>query len=530
MSLRPYQSEAIEAVFSCLRTGANPLVVLPTGAGKSVVIREVVRRVVEEYNRRLIVLQHRKELIEQNARGVDGAGIYSAGLNRAQINEPVIFAGIQSVHRRALDFGRRQLIVVDEAHLVAKEGMFQRFLDELREVNPDLQVVGLTATPFRTGEGHLSDSGFWKTCYEASVSELIAQGYLSPLTNRPSITQYDTSSLHVRGGEFIEGELAALFDDESKIEAATKEIMTATQNRKSVIVFCSGVEHAFHVAEQLGGEVIHGGTLPNERQGLLEAFKRGQLKYLCNCDVLTTGFDAPNIDAVAILRATLSPGLFVQMAGRGFRLSPGKTDCLILDFGNNIQRHGPLDAVDFGRKTTNAGTGEAPEKTCPGCDKQIAAGARICTCGFIFPRPELKHDTVADHASEVLAKPEVLEVKSWALSRHDKKETHSLRVDYHCGITTISEWVCVNHQGFPKVKADNWWLQHCDEPLDEVWECLAGLAEANGIECDHVSACLVMYEKGLVRRPSTITVIKEGKYFRVIGREFAEVVEEEIPF
>jgi len=364
--LRPYQSEAVEAVFAGLRKGQNPLVVLPTGAGKSLVIREIVRRVVHEYSRRLIVLQHRKELIEQNARGVDGAGIYSAGLNRAQINEPVIFAGIQSVHRRALDFGRRNLVVVDESHLVAKAGMFQRFLEELKAVNPDLQVVGLTATPYRTSEGHLTDDGFWTQCYEASIPALIADGYLSPLTNRPSAL-YDTSALHVRGGEFIESELAMLFDNESKIGAACQEVLTATQDRRSVILFCSGVEHAFHVAEQVGGEVIHGGTLPVERAALLESFKRGQLKYLCNCDVLTTGFDAPNIDAVAILRATMSPGLFVQMAGRGFRLSPGKKDCLILDFGNNISRHGPLDAVDFGRKIVKGEKGEAPEKVCPGC-------------------------------------------------------------------------------------------------------------------------------------------------------------------
>lgn len=531
--LRYYQSESVDAVFASLRRGENPLVVLPTGSGKSLVIREIVRRVVNEYNRRLIVLQHRKELIEQNSRGVDGAGIYSAGLNRAQINEPVIFAGIQSVHRRALEFGRRQLVVVDECHLVAGEGMFQRFLDDLKRVNPDCLVVGLTATPFRTGEGHLEDSGFWKVCYEAKIPELIAGGFLSPLTNRPSLVEFDTTSLHLRGGEFIESELQLLFDDDTKIEAACQEILAATADRRSVIVFCSGVTHAFHVAEQIGGEVIHGGTLANERQGLIEAFKAGRLKYLCNCDVLTTGFDAPNIDAVAILRATMSPGLFVQMAGRGFRLAEGKKDCLILDFGNNIQRHGPLDAVDFGKKKPKSDSdGEAPEKSCPGCDKKVPAGVRVCECGFIFPKPELKHDTVADSASEVLAKPETLEVKSWSFSRHDKKEIHSLRVDYHCGLTTVSEWVCLNHDGYAKTKAHNWWLDHCDEQIDEVWEAIADLAEAKGMERpDRVDVAILLEGKGLVCRPSKITVRREGKYLRVIGREFGVVEEEEeVPF
>lgn len=529
--LRYYQSECVDAIFDSLRKSFNPLAVLPTGAGKSVVIREVVRRVVNDYNRRLIVLQHRKELIEQNARGVDGAGIYSAGLNRAQINEPVIFAGIQSVHRRALDFGRRQLLVVDEAHLVAKEGMFQRFIGDLKEVNPDLLVVGLTATPYRTGEGHLEDSGFWKVCYEAKIPELIAGGFLSSLTNRPSSVEFDTSNLHIRGGEFIEAELQTLFDDDTKIGAACQEILAATADRRSVIVFCSGVTHAFHVAEQIGGEVIHGGTLPVERAALLEAFKAGRLKYLCNCDVLTTGFDAPNIDAVAILRATMSPGLFVQMAGRGFRLSPGKSDCLILDFGNNIQRHGPLDAVDFGVPKVKAEAGDAPEKSCPGCNEKVPAGMRVCNCGFIFPKPELKHDTVADSASEVLAKPEVLDVQGWMLSRHDKKEVHSLRVDYQCGLTTVSEWICLNHQGYAKVRADNWWLDHCDEQIDEVWEVIADLAEAKGMERpDRIDVAILLEGKGLVRRPSKIIVRREGKYLRVIGREFGVLMEEEVPF
>lgn len=523
--LRFYQHEAVEAVFGLLRKKQNPLAVLPTGAGKSHVIKEICRRVVSDYDRRLIVLQHRKELIEQNARGVDGAGIYSAGLNRAQINEPIIFAGIQSVYKRALDFGRRHLVVVDEAHLAGKEGRFQQFIADLLSVNPDLQVVGLTATPYRTGEGHLTDDGFWTLCYEAKIPDLIAGGFLSPLTNQPS-SLYDTSNLHIRGGEFIDSELQLLFDDEAKVGAACRELLAATANRRSVIVFCSGVTHAFHVAEQIGGEVIHGGTLPNERAGLIENFKSGQLRYLCNCDVLTTGFDAPNIDAVAILRATMSPGLFVQMAGRGFRLSPGKTDCLILDFGNNIQRHGPLDAIDFGKRKVE-GTGEAAEKTCPGCDEKIPAGTRVCVCGFIFPKPELKHDTTADSASQVLAKPETLDVKNWFFSRHDKKETHSLRVTYECGLTSVSEWVCLNHSGFAGRKARAWWGQHSEADLDNWVELLQETREADAI--DAAMACLKEKE---VRRPSKITVVKDGKWWRVLGREFGaiEEVKEEIPF
>ena len=520
--LRYYQQEAVEKTLEFLRTkGGNPLIVLPTGAGKSHVIRQLLT-VAREKEKRSIVLCHRKELIEQNAKGVSVAGIYSAGLNRKQINEDIIFAGIQSCYKNAFEFGRRHLVLIDEAHLVGDEGRFKTFLDDLITVNPDLRVVGLTATPYRTSEGHLTEGETWTdVCYEAPVGRLIAEGFLSPLTSTPS-SIYDTSGLSIRGGEFTESSLQLLFDDEAKIDKACEEVSRACADRHSVIVFCSGVTHAFHVAERLGGEVIHGESTSIERAGLIESFKSGRLKFLCNCDVLTTGFDAPNVDAVVLLRATMSPGLLVQMAGRGFRLSPGKTDCLILDFGNNISRHGPLDAIDFGKRAKPGTGGDANKKTCPGCDEEVAPSVRVCSCGFIFPK-ELKHEVEAS-AAEPLAKPELLRVRSWTLSRHDKKETHSLRVDYDCGLTTVSEWVCIMHDGLAGQKAKAWVDQHCTEDFREVWMCWSELHEGDVIDC-------LLASTSILRQPSEITAIRDGRWWRVIGREFGEILqEEELPF
>lgn len=520
--LRYYQQEAVDAVFSYLRNKAgNPLVVLPTGAGKSHVIREVLAGTLSR-GKRAIVLCHRKELIEQNARGVQGAGLYSAGLNRKQINEDVIFAGIQSCYKKAFDFGRRHVVLIDEAHLCADEGRFSEFLGDLRTVNPDLRIVGLTATPYRTSEGHLTEGETWTAvCYEAQVGRLIAEGFLSPLTSTPS-SLFDTSSLRVRGGEFTESSLQLLFDDDRKIDQACHEVLAATGDRHSVLVFCSGVTHAYHVAERLGGEVIHGETTSLERAALIENFRQGRLKFLCNCDVLTTGFDAPNVDAVVLLRATMSPGLLVQMAGRGFRLSPGKTDCLILDFGRNIERHGPLDAIDFGKRAKAGAGGERAGKTCPGCDEEVAPSVRVCSCGFIFPKPELKHETEAS-AAAVLAKPETLSVSAWCFSRHDKKEIPSLRVTYTCGLTTVDEWVCAMHDGPAGGKARKWIDTHCTEDFREVWGCWTELHEGDLVDA------LVDCER-IFRKPSEITVIRDGRWWRVIGREFGAMVEEELPF
>lgn len=541
MKLRDYQQEAVDAVWACLEgQRGNPLVVLPTGAGKSPCIGALCQGAMQR-DGRVLVLQHRKELIEQNAEKVKAfgvpVGLYSAGLNRKQINEPVILAGIQSCYRSALDFGRRHLVIIDEAHLTppSGEGMYRTFLTELQSVNPRLKVVGLTATPFRTGEGSLVGGLWTEIAYEAQLQRLIRDGYLCPITNKPSATHYDTSALHLRGGEFIEGELAQLFGDEAKIQAAVDEVKRATVDRHSVIIFCSGVAHAERVAELIGGSVIHGGTLPLERSQTIEDFKRQRIKYLVNVDVLTTGFDAPNVDAVVILRATASAGLFAQICGRGLRLHQDKIDCLLLDFGNNFARFGPLDAIDYGKsKSSNGEGGDAPEKTCPGCDEAVPAGKRICNCGFIFPKPELKHDETADSSSAVLAEPVEFEVKDWYFSRHEKKghpdAPNTLRVTYtatgNVG-TTIEEWVCLNHSGFAGNKALRWWREHSDDDLDGIAELLRETGRGN----DRIDAAIALEKDGQVRRPVKITAVKDGRWWRVLSRVVGELVKrEEIPF
>jgi DNA repair protein RadD len=291
-----------------------------------------------------------------------------------------------------------------------------------------------------------------------------------------------------------------------------------------VIVFCSGVDHAEQVAseiERVSGQrvgVVVGSTPPLERAAILSDFVAQRIKYLCNVDVLTTGFDAPCIDAIAILRATMSPGLFAQICGRGLRTHSSKKDCLILDFGENIARHGPIDAIDYGKEKKPAdGAGEAPEKTCPACNESVFAGARECPCGWIFPPLELKHDERADTTSAVLAAPVRFNVVAVSVSKHQKKGAPdappTLRVDYDCqphGVSgnlteQISEWVCLAHQGFARGKAVAWWSQHsyADAPsdIDDAVDLIGG---------------------GATVMPSTITAMRDGKWWRITGRQFTD--------
>lgn len=330
MTLRPYQREAVERVYAFLRArNENPCVVIPTAGGKTPVMAAICRDAVQLWNGRVLILAHVKELLEQAAEKLRAVapdllfGVYSAGLKRRDLGYSVTVAGIQSVYQKAGDLGAFDLVVVDEAHLIPPdgEGMYRTLLTDMREINPLVRVIGLTATPFRMKSGLICapDNILNEVCYEIGVRELIVQGYLCPLRTKAGSQKPDCEQLHVRGGEYIAGEVEDLMDDDNLVLSACREIVAYTKDRKSVLIFASGVRHGQHIAEVLekrhGVECgfVCGETLPFERDDTLRRFRSGDLKHLCNVNILTTGFDAPNIDCVALLRPTLSPGLFYQM-------------------------------------------------------------------------------------------------------------------------------------------------------------------------------------------------------------------------
>ncbi|NLX57745.1 MAG: DEAD/DEAH box helicase [Phycisphaerae bacterium] len=507
ITLRPYQAEAVEAVYDHLRRrDDNPCVVIPTAGGKTPVMASICRDAVSQWNGRVLILAHVKELLEQavdklHAMAPDlwnQIGVYSAGLGSRDTDHPIIVAGIQSVYRRAKNLDSFDIILLDECHMLPPdgEGMYRTFLADAQEVNPNVRLIGLTATPYRMTSGMICapENLLNHVCYEVGVRELIVQGYLCPLKTKAGRRKVDTSGLHVRGGEFIAGEVEALMDDDSLVRSACREIVDHTRERHSVLIFASGVQHALHVQRVLG-EMGHecgfvcGETLPFERAETLRRFKVGDLKYLVNVNVLTTGFDAPNIDCVALLRPTMSPGLYYQMVGRGFRLDPSKADCLVLDFGGNILRHGPVDALQVDDRA--GGNGEAPAKECPQCQAVIHAAYATCPeCGYEFPPPEReKHDHQASTAG--ILSGEVTEteytVTGAYYSVHQKRDApedhpRTLRIDYRCGFNDYhSEWVCPEHSGYARQKFEAWWRARSNEPFPDSAEEAVELAEAGAL-------------------------------------------------
>ena len=553
LTLRPYQECAKAAVYDHLRTrDDNPCVVLPTASGKTPLLASICKDAVGLWDGRVLILAHVKELLEQATDKLNAIcpevpfGVYSAGLGRRDTEHSVIVAGIQSVYKKACELGSFNLIIVDEAHLIPPdgEGMYRQFLDDAKVINPEVRVIGLTATPFRLKSGMICDPEniLNHVCYEVGVKELIRDGYLCRLISKAGMQKADTSGLHVRAGEFVAGEVEDLMDQDGLVIAACAEIVGLTHDRRSCLIFASGVKHGQHIAKVMQDVSGHecgfvcGDTPTKERDELLERFKAGDLKYLANVNVLTTGFDAPNIDCVALLRPTMSPGLFYQMCGRGFRLHPGKQDCLVLDFGGNVLRHGPVDQIRVKDHIPN-GNGEAPAKECPECHSVIAAGYTVCPdCGYEFPPPDRqKHDAKASEAgilSDQVTDTEY-EVQDVMYSVHTKRGApegapRSLRVDYRLGLNHWqSEFVCFEHDGYARQKAIQWWRRHSPDPVPDTVERAVDIAEGGGVA--HTEQI-------------TVRNVAGEKYDRIVGYklgplpepvpagEFGDYDEADIPF
>lgn len=514
LTLRSYQEIAVESVYRHLRQrDDNPVVVVPTGGGKTPIIARICHDSVVKWSGRVVILAHVKELLEQSykhldrdAQGAFPIGLYSAGLGARDVGYPVTVAGIQSAYRNVADFPAADLIIVDEAHRIPPdgEGMYRTFLEGMKAKNPHVRLVGFTATPYRMTTGAIcaKDNLLNRICFEVGVRELIMNGYLSQLVTRGASYETDFSGVSVKRGEFDQVELEALMSEDVRVATATIEILARAKDRKKILVFCSGVSHAKKTAEFFRSDMeavgsvgeIYGDTPSDERAKLVKRFRDGDLRCLINVDVLTLGFDAPNVDCVALMRATMSPGLYYQMVGRGFRIAEGKKDCLILDFGQNVVRHGPVDVLapedrKDGRADEDA---EAPAKKCPECCLIVAAAVTACPeCGYAFPKREARHEATPFGGS-VVSKEEcnVLEV---AYTRHVGKTSGipSLAVAYlisDVGIW-ITEYVCLEHTGYARDKAEGWWHRRAGAgpvptTVDEALTKLDSLARPTQLQVD----------------------------------------------
>ncbi len=354
-TLRPYQKEAVDNTINYFKKKRDPaVIVLPTGAGKSLVIAELASIA----KGRVLVLAHVKELVEQNHLKYESyglkAGIYSAGLHKKDSSHKVIFGSIQSVANASDSFfDNFTLLVIDECHRVGleAESQYAQVIKKLRVKNPSLCVLGLTATPYRLGLGWIynyshkgvvntTEPRFFKQCvFELPLQYMIKNNFLTPPVKVDiPVTCYDFSELIDSGKPYTNSQIEELLRQQRRLTPLiVKNIVDITQqyHRKGVMIFSSTVKHAQEILESLPegqGRIVLGETEDHERNQIIEDFKNKKFKYLVNVSVLTTGFDAPHVDVIAILRPTESVSLYQQIIGRGLRLDAHKKDCFILDY------------------------------------------------------------------------------------------------------------------------------------------------------------------------------------------------------
>lgn len=469
LTLRDYQERTIDMIYDWWwRNKGNPCVVLPTGSGKSVVIAAFCRRALMDWpDTRILMCTHQKELIEQDyAKMKDvwpeaDAGIYSAGIGLKQLDNRITFASIQSIYKHASEVGKVDLVLIDEAHLINHEatGMYRTFIDELTAINQYLKCIGFTATPYRLSHGMITDEPalFHKPLIEpVSIRELQDKGWLCRLTSKSTESHLETDGVKITGGDFNGKQLLEAVDIPGKNEAVVREVIRRGSDRKSWLFFCSGVSHAEHIRDllresEITAECVHGAMPLADRERILEDFKAGRIRALTNVNVLTTGFDHRGIDLICMMRPTLSPGLYVQMAGRGLRIADGKENCLVLDFADNVKRHGPITEVIPPRKGRK-GKGPAPCKVCPNCGEIIPMNYRVCpVCLYEYPKPE---ENPRKYLLSMLdingTRHKEMEVRSWLWSVRDSKAGNRMvSVRYYpknLGDSPVNEFLMLWHE------------------------------------------------------------------------------------
>lgn len=520
---RYYQQEAEDAIFDFFsRTPdvtRNPVVAMPTGTGKAIVIANFCKRVLQTWpGQRIMMLTHVKELIEQNAEKMRlvwpqaPLGIYSAGLGEKTTHMPLTFAGIQSAAKCPQEFGKIDLVLIDECHLVSPDenAMYRKFLAFLFNRNPYLRVIGLSATIYRLGLGMITEGGvFTDVAYDitgmTAFNRLLDEGYLCPLIPMTTQTILDVSKVQRRGGEFIANQLQAAVARADITSEALSEAVIAAQDRSHWLIFAAGIDHVTMIHDQLAqrgimATYVHSKMKADVRDDNLARFKAGQVRALINADILTTGFDFPGLDCIILLRPTSSPGLHVQILGRGTRpfYAPGfdlsttegrlaaiaaspKQNCLVLDFAGNTRRLGPINDPKIpGRK--GEGAGDIPIKTCDHCGCMNHISARVCAnCGaeFHFQEKITTRASTADLIVRDEPKVEVFDVDRITYAPHVKIGfPPSLKVSYYCGLRRFTEWVCLEHHGQSILhKARMWWKMRSHlEPPNTIAEALPHVA------------------------------------------------------
>lgn len=455
----------------------NPLIAIPTGGGKTIIMGRFIYDFLEQYPfSNILVVSNTQEILEQNYEALCkffpkiNIGLFSAGLKSKSI-EKITVAGINSIYKKPELFTNFHICVIDECHTIppSPKSMYRQFIEKSKIP----KYVGMSATIFRRGVGFIhkgKDAIFNKLSYDltstANFNRLIEEGYLCRLISKQADTLLDTNGVKITAGDFNTKQLSEKCDREEITKAAIKELIKiGTKNYKSWLVFAIDIKHAEHINQELKKHGYKSETLHTKkkinRKEIIRDFKSGKIQVLVSVGMVTTGFDAPNVDLIVLLRPTASPVLHVQMIGRGLRILNGKSHCLVLDFAGNIMRLGPINNVTIptpkGKKKLNL---PPPMKVCPDCGCHMATMAKVCDiCGHKFKFKQ----KIKSQADDV----DVIQVETKQTKWEQVHEIYyyihkkvgspdSLKVVYLTLEGSISEYICLDHSGYAQFIAKNW--------------------------------------------------------------------------
>jgi DNA repair protein RadD len=502
MALRYYQREAVDSVFDYWQEEAgHPLIDMATGTGKSMTLATLFQELVTGWpDMRLVCVTHVVELVEANFKELLGifpfapADLYASALGRRSARAQILFAQLQTVYSKAAEIGWVDVLAIDEVHLVPNDAntMYRIFIDALLAINPDMKIVGLSATLFRLDSGRLDEGDdrlFSKVVYSYDIRRGIDDGYLTPITSKPTQTKQDTSAVPMRGNDLAKGALQKAVDKDWLNRQIMEEVMDTEGHRKTALFFCAGIEHATHmrdIVRDMGKtcEVLSGNTPKTERRNMIEALKRGEIWAISNDNVMSTGTNVPGIDLIVDAARTKSASRYVQRVGRGTRVvyprgfdaesasaeerraaiaGHVKPNCRYMDFAGNIAEHGPVDMIT--PKKPAKGEGTAPIKVCPQCEEILHASLRVCWCcgnEFEFDDTPKLQTRPTDAPIISTQEPDWRRVTSRKFAFHPGKagKVDSVKVTYFAGYTAINDWLGPAHTGFFKTKTDRWWLAH----------------------------------------------------------------------
>jgi len=541
ISLRDYQSRAIKMLYAWFENNQTGHIALcmPGGSGKSIIIAQIVKDSLQWPDTKTLMLVHSKKLVQQNANELLGLcpdvdlGVVSAGLKRKEFGHTVTFAGIGSIYRHADKVGSISLLIVDEVHAISNEeaGIYRKMIADLLEINPDMRIIGLSASPYRTTQGKITEGDkalFTEILEPVTIQELVDKGYLAPLRSKRTEHVLDTSKLHRRMGEFIASEMDAEFNTDANNHKVVAEVIARAEGCRHIIVFCSTIKHSNRIAElfrEYGETAVSLTSKASNGDAALASFESGECRILCNVSMMSVGYNFRPIDCVVFLRATSSPGWYLQAAVRGMRLKEHTGHCLVLDFCGNIDRHGPVTEIVPPRRKGD-GSGDPPLKVCPECQEILHISIMKCPCcGYVFP-PTQKVYKLSDQDIMGVKSNGEMDVTSWTWRKQISRTSGKpmLSCTYYGGLSDkpVTEYLTVGYMGYSGEKA---------------MRTLYNLAQASGALLTGAES--MSQDEGLTfladqmnkaRPPSLITFKLDGKFYQILTRSWSRATQETAVF